>query len=176
MLCTLVFQPVLCALCGLTAVFRMKDQSCPHNLWDSSQETEIMKKVLIVIDGSGGSKALLSFFYNMVRPPESLLLVYIQRPGMKSVMSDIPGDAGLSTIKTPLNGLSHDEVLPTRAANILGYFREELKNCGLIDVKTVIRHGIPSEEILKVAREEGVDTIIAGMFEADQMMSLIFRA
>ncbi len=45
---------------------------------------------------------------------------------------------------------------------ILNYYRKELENAGLFSVRTIIREGIPADEILKVAEEENVDLIIVG--------------
>jgi nucleotide-binding universal stress UspA family protein len=53
-------------------------------------------------------------------------------------------------------------VLDQKAEKILTHYKKELENGGMTNVKTVIREGHPSEEILKVAEEEEVDLIIVG--------------
>jgi hypothetical protein len=59
-----------------------------------------MKKVIIAVDETEGSKAVLSVFRNMVRPPESVVLVHVQQLEGKSMMIDMLGDAERSTFVT----------------------------------------------------------------------------
>jgi nucleotide-binding universal stress UspA family protein len=121
-----------------------------------------MKKVLIAVDETEGSKSVLSVFRNMVRPPESVVLVHVQQLEGKSLLIDMLGEAELSTLRESLKGTEHKEALDRKSEKILNYYRKGLDNGGLVNVKTVVRDGIPSEEILKVAQEEGVDLIITG--------------
>ena len=121
-----------------------------------------MKKVLIAVDETEGSKAALSVFHNMVRPPESVVLIHVQQLEGKSLMIGMLGEAELSTLRESLKGTEHKEALDRKSEKILNYYRKELENGGLVSVKTVVRDGIPSEEILKVAQDEGVDLIITG--------------
>jgi len=121
-----------------------------------------MKKVLIAVDETDGSKAVLSVFKNMVRPPESVVLVHVQQLEGKSMMIDMLGEAELNTLREALKGTDYKESLDRKSEKILNFYRKELENGGLVSVKTVIRDGITSEEILKVAQEEGVDLIVTG--------------
>ncbi len=121
-----------------------------------------MKKVLIAVDESEGSKAVLSVFQNMVRPPESVILVHVQELEGKSLMIDMLGDAEMSTLSESLKGSEHKAALDRKSETILNFYRKQLENGGLVSVKTVIRDGVPSEEILKVAQEESVDLVITG--------------
>lgn len=121
-----------------------------------------MKKVLIAVDESEGSKSVLSVFQNMVRPPESVVLVHVQQLEGKSLMIDMLGEAEMSTLRESLNGSEHKEALDRKSEKVLNYYRKQLENGGLVSIKTVIRDGVPSEEILKVAQQEGVDLIITG--------------
>jgi nucleotide-binding universal stress UspA family protein len=121
-----------------------------------------MKKVLIAVDETEGSKAVLSVFRNMVRPPESVVLVHVQQLEGKSLMIDMLGDAELNTLRESLKGTQYKEALDRKSEKILNYYRKEIENGGLVSVKTVVRDGITSEEILKVAQEEGVDLIVTG--------------
>lgn len=57
-----------------------------------------MKKVLIAVDETEGSKSVLSVFHNMVRPPETVVLVHVQRLEGKSMMIDMLGEAEMSTL------------------------------------------------------------------------------
>jgi nucleotide-binding universal stress UspA family protein len=121
-----------------------------------------MKKVLIAVDETEGSKSVLSVFSNMVRPPESVILVHVQQLQGKTLIIDMLSDAELSTLRESLKGTEHKEKLDKQSERILNFYKKELENGGLISVKTVVRDGIPAEEIMKVAQEEGVDLIITG--------------
>jgi nucleotide-binding universal stress UspA family protein len=121
-----------------------------------------MKKVLIAVDETKGSKAVLSVFKNLVRPPQEVLLLHVERLEGKSIMIDMLGQAELSTLKESLKGTEHKEELDRNAQKILNYYKRELEDGGLITVRTLIREGIPADEISKVAEEENVDLIIMG--------------
>lgn len=121
-----------------------------------------MKKILIAVDETSGSKAVLSVFNNLVRPPEEVLLLHVERLEGKSLMIDMLGEAELATLKESLKGTEHKEKLDKKAEQVLNYFKKELESSGLINIRTVIREGIPADEILKVAEQENVDLIIVG--------------
>jgi nucleotide-binding universal stress UspA family protein len=133
----------------------------------------VMKKVLIAVDETEGSKAVLSVFKNMVRPPESVVLVHVQQLEGKSMMIDMLSDSELNTLREAVRGTEYKETLDRRSEKILNFYRKELENGGLVGVKTVVRDGIASEEILKVAQEEGVDLIITGYNGKSVMQRLI---
>lgn len=132
-----------------------------------------MKKILVAVDDSKGSKSVLSVFKNLVRPPEKVILLHVERLLGGSLMIDMLGEAELSTLRESLKGTEYKEELDRKAENILSYYRKELEKSGLISVKTVIRDGIPAEEILKVAEEEGVDLIVTGFNEKQGIHRLI---
>ena len=121
-----------------------------------------MKKILIAVDETSGSKAVLSVFHNLVRPPEEVLLLHVERLQGKSLMIDMLSEAELSTLKESLKGSEYKERLDRKAEQILNYFKKELESSGLINVRTIIREGIPADEILKVAEEQNVDLVIVG--------------
>ncbi len=121
-----------------------------------------MKKVLIAVDDTKASKAVLSVFYNFVLLPAEVILLHVERLEGKSLMIDMLGDAEMSTLKESLKGTEHKERLDVRAEQILSYYKKELEYTSLIKVKTLTRDGLPSEEILKVAEEEGAELIILG--------------
>ena len=121
-----------------------------------------MKKVLIAVDETEDSKSVLSVFQNMVRPPESVVLVHVQQLEGKSMMIDMLSDSELDTLREALEGTEYKETLDRKSEAILNFYRKELENGGLVSVKTVVRAGITSEEILKIAQEEGVDLIVTG--------------
>ena len=132
-----------------------------------------MKKVLIAVDETESSKSVLSVFHNMVRPPETVVLVHVQRIEGKSMMIDMLGEAEMETLRESLKGSAHKEALDRQSQKILNYYKKALDNGGLVNVKTVVRDGVPSEEILKVAQEEGVDLIITGFSGKTVMQRLV---
>jgi len=132
-----------------------------------------MKKVLIAVDETKGSKAVLSVFRNLVRPPEEVLLLHVERLEGKSLMIDMLGEAELSTLKESLKGTEYKEELDKNAQKVLNYYKRELEDGGLIRIRTLIREGIPADEISKVAEEENVDLIIMGSNGKRGLMRLV---
>jgi len=132
-----------------------------------------MKKVLIAVDDTKGSKAVLSVFRNLVRPPQEVLLLHVQRLEGRSLMIDMLGDAELSTLRESLIGTEYKEELDRKSEQILNYYKRELEDGGLISIRTMIRDGIEADEILKVAEDEKVDLIITGANENQGMMRII---
>ncbi|HXX56586.1 MAG TPA: universal stress protein [Thermodesulfovibrionales bacterium] len=121
-----------------------------------------MKKVLIAVDGTKASTAVLSTFYNLVKKPEHVILLHVQKLQGRSLMLDMLGDAEMSTLKESVDGTEHKEALDLKAAKILNYYKGELEDSGTASVTTKIRAGHPGDEILKVASEENVDLILLG--------------
>lgn len=132
-----------------------------------------MKKVLIAVDDTKSSKAVLYTFYNLVKAPEVVVLLHVERLEGKSLMIDMLGDAELSTLRESLKGTEHKETLDIKAGKILDFYKSELENRGQIKIKTVLRDGRPSDEILKVAEEEGVELIILGYNAKNGLSRLI---
>ncbi len=121
-----------------------------------------MKKILIAVDDTKGSKNVLSVFHNFVQQPAKVVLLHVARLEGRSMMIDMLGEAELSTLKEMLIGTDHKAALDRRAEQILAFYSKELALDGSSMLKTVKRDGIPSEEILKAAEEEGVEMIILG--------------
>ena len=132
-----------------------------------------MKKVLIAVDDTKGSKAVLSVFKNLVRPPQEVLLLHVQRLEGKSLMIDMLGEAELSTLRESLIGTEYKEELDRKSEQILNYYKRELEDGGLISIRTIVRDGIAADEILKVAEDEKVDLVITGANENKGMLRLI---
>jgi nucleotide-binding universal stress UspA family protein len=121
-----------------------------------------MKKVLIAVDDTKGSLAVLDVFRNQVRPPEEVILVHVQKPLGKSLMGQMISDAEMATLKEMLKDTELQEELDAESKKILSYYTEQLKNDGLFKIKTVVRVGNVHEEILKVSQEEQADMLILG--------------
>ncbi|MDA8106975.1 MAG: universal stress protein [Nitrospiraceae bacterium] len=121
-----------------------------------------MKKVLIAVDDTKGSKAVLSTFFNLVNPVQEVVLLNVERLEGESLMIDMLGDAELSTLREMVRDSEHKKALDARAGKVLDFYRKEIEESCRASVKTVIREGIPAEEILKAADEEGAELIILG--------------
>jgi nucleotide-binding universal stress UspA family protein len=121
-----------------------------------------MRKVLMAVDETESSKSVLSVYKTMVREPESVILVHVQRREGKSMMIDMLSESELKTLKESIQGTEHNEELDRKSEKIMRFYKRELGNGGSAKVKALIKEGIPSVEILKVAQEEKVDLIIMG--------------
>lgn len=124
-----------------------------------------MKKILIAVDDTVGSKAVIAPLYNLVQSPDKIVLLHIERLLGKTLMIDMLGEAELSTLRDELKDTEYKKELDRKAEKILNHYKVELQNSGFTgEIETVTRDGIPAEEILKVADEEGVDLIILGHY------------
>ncbi len=120
-----------------------------------------MKKLLIAVDTTKNSRAVLSAFYTLKELPEQVILLHVQQLEGKSLMIDMLGDAEMETLKEAVAETEHKEKLESRAEEVLNYFQTRLQD-SRFSVKTLSRVGIPSEEILRVCKEEGVDLLLLG--------------
>lgn len=121
-----------------------------------------MKKILIAVDDTKASQNVLSVFHNFVQQPIEVVLLHVEKLQGRSLMIDMLGDAKMSTLREMLNGTDYKAVLDMRADKILAFYSRQLGLSGSSMLKTVKREGVPSEEIIKVAEEEGVELIILG--------------
>jgi nucleotide-binding universal stress UspA family protein len=121
-----------------------------------------MKKVLMAVDDTKGSKNVLSVFHNFVQRPVEVVLLHVERLEGRSMMIDMLGDAEMSTLKDMLSGSEYKAALDKRSERILDFYRNELAGDSRVAIKTMRRDGIPTDEILKVADEEHADMIILG--------------
>jgi len=122
-----------------------------------------MNKVLIAVDDTKSSIAAVNDFCNIfpANPPEVVLL-YVEKIGGWSFMSEFMGDPELSTVKNSLQGTEYQEMLDKKAKTILEYHEKNLKEKGVTNIKRIAGEGIPSDEILNTAKDEGVDLIVIG--------------
>jgi len=74
-------------------------------------EEDVMKKVLIAVDGTKASKAVLATFNNSVQLPQEVILLHVQRLEGRSLMIDMLGEAEMSTLKESLKDTQHKEEL-----------------------------------------------------------------
>ncbi|RJQ21058.1 MAG: universal stress protein [Nitrospiraceae bacterium] len=121
-----------------------------------------MKKILIAIDETKGSRAALSAFSNEIRQAGEVVLLHVERLEGKSLMTAMLGDAELSTLKEALKGSEHKEALDIKAEGILASCKKGIEAGGQTNIKIMVRDGNPVDEILKVADEESAEAIILG--------------
>ena len=123
-----------------------------------------MKKILIAVDDTKGSKLIIPAFSKLfpcVRP-ETVILLFVQPYEGRSLMTEMLGEAELSTLKEVLEGTEYKEATDRRAQTIIDFYRKALEENGVADIRTVAKVGHPAEEILNTAKEEGVEMIIIG--------------
>ena len=132
-----------------------------------------MNKVLVAVEDTKASKAMLAALYNSVQLPQEVILLHVQRLEGRSLMIDMLGDAELSTLKESMKDTEHKEKLDKKSQKILGYYRKELEESGFQNVRTVLRDGHPAEEILSVAQQEGVELILLGFSNRSGLNRLI---
>ncbi|RJQ52402.1 MAG: universal stress protein [Nitrospiraceae bacterium] len=124
-----------------------------------------MKKILIAVDDTKGSKTAFEAACNMVScmRPEATILCYVEKLEGRSLMDDtLMSVSEMSTLKKALEGTEYQEALDKKAQAITGYYKKTLEDKGITGVKTVIRKGHPAEEILESAKEEGAEMIVIG--------------
>jgi len=132
-----------------------------------------MKKILVAVDGRKNSAGIMELFQKMVWAPEQVVLVHVEQLEGNSMMTAMLGEAELATLKESIKGTEHKDALDEKAEKILSHYKKELSNGGLTDIKTVIREGNPSDEILKVAAEEKADLIIVGCSGKTRLQRLV---
>lgn len=121
-----------------------------------------MKKILVAVDSTNNSGGIFSLFNNLIWSPESIILLHVEQLEGNSMMTAMLGDAEMKTLKESIKDTEHKEVLDKKADKVLSFYKKKLENGGLTNVKTLVKEGHPSEEILKAANEEKVDLIIVG--------------
>jgi nucleotide-binding universal stress UspA family protein len=121
-----------------------------------------MKKILIPVDGTKGTKDIFTVFSSIVRPAEEVILLHVQQLGGKTLMIDMLGEAEMSTLRESVEGTEFKERLDEKAGKIIAHYRGKLETIGAQNIRTLVREGVPAAEILKVATEEKVDLIILG--------------
>ncbi len=123
-----------------------------------------MKKVLIAVDDTKGSKDSISICSKLclcIRP-EEVILVYVEKFEGRSLLDEMLGDAEMSTLKEVLEGTEYKETLDKKANNVLDYYRQALESDGVTAIRAEIRGGHPADEILKAAEEAEAGMIMLG--------------
>ncbi len=121
-----------------------------------------MKKVLVAVDSTKNSETILSTLRDLVSWPENIVLLHVEQLEGNSLMTAMLSDSEMETLKESMKGTEHKEALDRKAEKVLAHYKRECEGSGSTNVRTMVREGHPSEEILRVAGEEGADLIIVG--------------
>ncbi len=135
-----------------------------------------MGNILIAVDGTAGLMSVLPVYRTMAREPDSVILVYVRRPEGRSMKSGELREPGLKTLRNKAGDPEHKEALDRKSEKILDFCTREIKNIGPVNVKALVRDGVPSEEILQAAREEAVDLIMMGRSAKSAFLRLVGRS
>jgi len=124
-----------------------------------------MKKILIAVDVTKATREIFSKCTQICKcmAPESIILLYVEKFEGRSFMTDILGDAELSTLQDVLEGTEYKEALDKKAETVLGYYKDALEqNSPVPVVQTMVKGGHPAEQIVATAVEEDVSMILIG--------------
>jgi len=121
-----------------------------------------LNKLLIAVDGTKHSREVVSAFYDLPSLPEEVIILNVEDPGSGSLMYEMLGEAEMSTFKESIKDTEYKETKDRKAEEILSFYSEQLKAGGRTTVRNMVREGIPSEEILRTAKDENAEMIILG--------------
>jgi len=123
-----------------------------------------MRKVLVAVDDTKGSKAAVNLFAHVCKcvNPEAVVLVHVEKLEGRSLIDEMLGDPEMSTLKQMLEGTEYKAALDRRARRILDFYKKVLEENGIRNIVEVVRAGHPADEILAVATKEEADMIIVG--------------
>ena len=124
-----------------------------------------MKKILIAVDDTKATREIFSKCTNICKcmAPESIILLYVEKFGGPSFLSDLIGDAESSTLKEVLEGTEYQEALDKKAETVLGYYKNALEERSPVpNGQTMVKGGHPAEQIVETAKEEDVSMILIG--------------
>jgi len=124
-----------------------------------------MKKILIAVDDTKATREIFSKCTKICKcmAPESIILLYVEKFEGRSFMTDVLGDAELSTLQEVLEGTEYQEALDKKAETILSYYKNALEqNSPVPIVQTMVKGGHPAEQIVATAIEEDVSMILIG--------------
>jgi nucleotide-binding universal stress UspA family protein len=121
-----------------------------------------MNKILIAVDGTKNSREVVSAFYNLPSLPGEVVIMTVEDPGSGSLMYEMLGEAEMSTFKEAIKDSEYKEAKDRKAGEILSFYSDQLKAGGRTTVRSMVREGSPSDEILKAAKDENAEMIILG--------------
>ena len=124
-----------------------------------------MNKILIAVDDTKSSKEIFAKCTQMCKcmAPEEIILLYVEKFAGRSLMDEMLGDAELSTLRDVIQGTEFQEAMDVKAEKILGFYKSALEERSPVpNVRTMVKSGIPAEEIVQTAKDEDASMIIIG--------------
>ncbi|MDH3391062.1 MAG: universal stress protein [Desulfobulbaceae bacterium] len=124
-----------------------------------------MNKILIAVDDTKSSKEIFSKCTQICKcmAPEEIILLYVEKFAGRSLMDEMLGDAELSTLRDVIQGTEFQEAMDEKAEKILGFYKSALEEKSPVpNVRTMVKSGIPAEEIVQTAKDENASMIIIG--------------
>jgi nucleotide-binding universal stress UspA family protein len=122
-------------------------------------------KILIAVDDTKSTREIFAKCTQMCKcmAPEEIVLLYVEQYGGRSILDDLMGEQELSALTEVIEGTEWKEALDKKAEKILGYYKTTLEqNAPVPLIKTMVRSGIPAEEIVQTAKDEDVSIILIG--------------
>ena len=112
-------------------------------------------KILIPIDGSPHSKKALKFAVDLaLRYPAKLCILH--------VLHNSPGSDTISLGAASVTIEADQEKLDESARELLETAKKVATDMGCSDVETIARGGHPTQQIIRCARNKGIDVIVLG--------------
>ena len=124
-----------------------------------------MNKILIAVDDTKSSKEIFAKCTHICKcmAPEEIILLYVEKFAGRSLMDEMLGDAELGTLRDVIQGTEFQEAMDEKAKKILGFYKSALEERAPVpNVRTMVKSGIPAEEIVQTAKDEDVSMIIIG--------------
>jgi len=124
-----------------------------------------MNKILIAVDDTKSSKEIFAKCTQMCKcmAPEEIILLYVEKFAGRSLMDEMLGDAELRTLRDVIQGTEFQEAMDVKAEKILGFYKSALEERSPVpNVRTMVKSGIPAEEIVQTAKDEDASMIIIG--------------
>jgi len=125
----------------------------------------MMNKILIAVDDTKSTKEIFSKCTQMCKcmAPEEIILLYVEKFAGRSLMDEMLGDAELATLQEVVQGSEFKEAMDKKADKILTFYKSALEETSpMPNVRTMVKAGIPAEEIVQTAKDEDASMIIIG--------------
>ena len=125
----------------------------------------MMNKILIAVDDTKSSKEIFSKCTQICKcmAPDEIILLYVEKFAGRSLMDEMLGDAELGTLRDVIQGTEFQEAMDEKAEKILGFYKSALEERSPVpNVRTMVKSGIPAEEIVQTAKDEDASMIIIG--------------
>jgi nucleotide-binding universal stress UspA family protein len=124
-----------------------------------------MNKILIAVDDTKSSKEIFDKCTQICKcmAPDEIILLYVEKFAGRSLMDEMLGEAELSTLQEVVQGTEFKEAMDRKADRILGYYKSALEERSPVpNIRTMVKSGIPAEEIVKTAKDEDASMILIG--------------